>query len=241
MLVSEALDTRFTCRAFLPTPVARETVEAVLKGAGRAPSGGNFQPWWVWALAGEELERLKAIVAGKIAAGQFTDGDFEYQIFPADKEPYATRRFRNGEGMYQAIDTGRDDGAGRFEQYKRNFQFFGAPVGLFIAIDRAMLQGQWADLGLFLQSLMLVAREQGLHTAPLESWSLFHRTVRDFVGMPDDLMLFCGVAIGHADLDAPINRVRAERQPLAEWAVMRGFEEAAPVTPRAVAAAPVDR
>jgi nitroreductase len=226
MQVSEALNSRFTCRAFLPTPVPKATVEAILAGAARAPSGGNFQPWWVWALAGEELAALERQVLGKIAAGQLIDGDFEYLIYPPDQEPYTTRRFLNGEAMYAAMGVARDDGPGRMRQYERNFQFFGAPVGLFIAIDRAMLQGQWADLGLFLQSVMLLAREHGLHTAALESWSLFHRTARAFLGMPDELMLYCGLALGHADLEAPINRVRAERAPVSEFAVLRGFENA---------------
>lgn len=227
MRVSKALQSRHTCRAFLPTPVPQSTVEAILRGASQAPSGGNFQPWWVWALAGEDLRRLKDAVADKIAQGQLMEGDFEYLIYPPDKEPYATRRFRNGEAMYQAIDVARDDGAGRLRQYARNFEFFGAPVGLFLAIDRTMQQGQWVDLGLYLQSVMLLAREYGLHTAAIEGWSLFHKTVREHLRLPDDLMLFCGVALGHADPDAPINRVRAERAPLAEFAELRGFETVA--------------
>jgi len=236
MQVSEALNSRFTCRAFLPTPVPQATVEAILAGAARTASGGNFQPWWVWALAGEELAALEQIVAGKIAKGQLIDGDFEYLIYPPDKEPYASRRFRNGEAMYQAIGVARDDGPGRMAQYGRNFRFFGAPVGLFLAIDRTMLQGQWADLGMYLQSVMLLAREHGLHTAAIEGWSLFHRTAREFLAMPDELMLFCGLALGHADLDAPVNRVRAERAPLSEFATLRGFQAAAVPTPHLVAA-----
>jgi nitroreductase len=227
MRVSKALESRYTCRAFLPTPVPRSSVEAILEAASRAPSGGNFQPWWVWALAGDELRRLEDVVADKIAQGQLMEPDVEYLIYPPDKEPYATRRFQNGEAMYAAIDVARDDGAARLRQYARNFEFFGAPVGLFIAIDRTMLQGQWADLGIFLQSLMLMAREHGLHTAALESWSLFHRTVREFLRLPDDLMLYCAVALGHADPDAPINQTRAERAPLAEFVQFRGFETVA--------------
>jgi nitroreductase len=221
MSVPEALQSRFTCRAFLPTPVPRETVEALLRDAGRAPSGGNFQPWRVWALSGQSLEDLKRIVAGKIDAGHFLDSDLEYQIYPPDKEPYVTRRFLNGEAVYGALGIARDDHAGRLEQYRRNFRFFDAPVGLFLYVDRTMLQGQWADLGIFLQSLMLLARAQGLHTAAIEGWSLFHRTVRDFLEIPPELMMFCGIALGHGDLEAPVNRVRAERVELGEFAVFR--------------------
>lgn len=221
--VSEALESRFTCRAFLPTPVARETVEALLRRAARAPSGGNFQPWRVWALTGAPLADLKRTVAEAIAAGRFMDPAPEYMIYPPDKEPYAERRFRNGEQVYEALGVTRDDALGRMAQFGRNFDFFGAPVGMFLCIDRTMLQGQWADLGIFLQSLMLLAREEGLHTAPIEGWSLFHATVRAALGIADELMLFCGLALGHADLDAPVNRARAERVGLQDFADLQGF------------------
>lgn len=126
--------------------------------------------------------------------------------------------------MYEAIGLARDDWQGRMQQTSRNFEFFGAPVGMFIAIDRTMLPPQWADLGMFLQSLMLLAREHGLHTAPIEAWSFQHRTVRDFLGMPEDLILWCGLAIGHADPADPINAFRAERASLSEFASLIGFE-----------------
>jgi nitroreductase len=221
--VSEALESRFTCRAFLATPVARATVETLLRRATRAPSGGNFQPWRVWALTGAPLDDLKRTAAEAIAAGRFMDPDPEYMIYPPDKEPYAERRFRNGEQVYEALGVAREDALGRLSQFRRNFDFFGAPVGLFLCIDRTMLQGQWADLGIFLQSLMLLAREEGLHTAPIEGWSLFHATVRAALDIPEELMLFCGLAIGHADLTAPVNRVLAERMNLEEFADLRGF------------------
>ncbi len=237
MDVIEALASRFTCRAFLPTPAPRAVVEAILSGAAHAPSGGNFQPWRVWALAGEDLTHLERIVGEKIAAGQVIDGELEYMIYPPDKEPYASRRFRNGEAMYDAIGVARDDGAGRMRQLIRNFQFFGAPVGAFIAIDRTMGPPQWADLGMYLQSAMLLAREHGLHTAAIEGWSLQHKAVREFLGMPEELMLGCGLAIGYADLAHPINSVRAERAPLAEFAVLRGFETVTGSAPPAVALA----
>jgi nitroreductase len=226
MLVCEAIEQRFTCRAFLPTPVRRETVEDIIRLAGRAPSGGNLQPWRVWALAGAELGALKAKVRASTAAGQMFEGQVEYFIYPSDlKEPYASRRFRNGEAWYGALGIAREDYAKRLSQVAANFEFFGAPVGLFVAIDRSMQQGQWADLGMFLQTLMLAAKERGLDTAALESWSLWPNTVREFLNMPAELMLFCGVALGHADPDAPVNRLRSERAPLGEIASFAGFEE----------------
>jgi nitroreductase len=222
--VSQALASRITCRAFLDDEVQEATVRAILTGASQAPSGGNLQPWRVWALAGGDLARIEAQVKAKIDAGQILDGAPDYSVYPPDlKEPYATRRFRNGEAVYAALGIGRDDYAARAIQVRRNFEFFGAPVGLFFAIDRSMQQGQWADLGMFMQSVMLLAREYGLHTAALESWSLWHRTVRDFLGMPDELMLFCGMALGRLDPSRPVNQARVGRAPLDEIAVLRGF------------------
>lgn len=224
MDVLEALATRRTCRAFLPTPVPREAVETILTAAGRAPSGGNLQPWRVWALAGEPLDGLRATVLSKIDGGQMIDGDYEYLIYPPSlKEPYLTRQFRNGEQLYGAMNIARDDAAGRMLQFRRNFELFGAPVGLFFAIDRTMGQAQWSDLGMYIQSVLLAATALGLQSAALESWSLWHRTTRAYLDMPEDLILFCAVALGHADPDDPVNAVRAERAPLDEVAVIRGF------------------
>jgi nitroreductase len=227
MRVSDALTSRMTCRAFLPTPVAGSAIRAILEDARHAPSGGNLQPWWVWAVAGSELGRLKAQVREKIAAGVWGDGEPEYAVFPSTlKEPYATRRFRNGETVFGAIGLERDDFAGRMAQTARNFEFFGAPAAYFFAIDREMAVGQWADLGMFLQSVMLSAREHGLHTAPLESWAYWHKTVRAFVGMPQELVLFCGMALGHMDETHPINQVRVGRAPVGEFARFMGCEGA---------------
>lgn len=200
-------------------------MRAILTGASKAPSGGNLQPWRVWALAGGELARLEALISEKISAGQIADGPPEYHIYPPTmKEPYSTRRFKNGEAVYAAIGVARDDSKERLRQLARNFEFFGAPVGLFLAIDRSMQQGQWADLGMFMQSIMLLAREHGLHTAALESWALWYKTTGDFLGMPKELMLFCGMALGHWDAAQPINRVSVGRAPLSEFASLRGFE-----------------
>jgi len=224
MKVSEALQTRMTCRAYLDTPVPEATVRAILAGASGAPSGGNLQPWRVWVLTGNELSRLKAVVAEKFAAGQLADGWPEYSIYPPDmKEPYLSRKFKAGAAMYAAIGVERDDAPERMQELARNFTFFDAPVAMFFAIDRSMQQGQWADLGMFMQSVMLLAREHGLHTSALESWSFWFKTVAEFVRMPEELMLFCGMALGFMDRIHPINRLRTERAPVDEFAALQGF------------------
>lgn len=224
MQVSEAVLSRFTCRAFLPRPVAREDIEAILTLGARAPSSGNFQPWRVWALAGEPLTNLQGTVKRKLSEGEFVELPPEYLLYPpVQKEPYATRRFEAGEAMYAALAVGRDDDVGRMKQLYWNYECFGAPAALFFAIDRDMQQGQWAELGMFINSVMLLARERGLHTAPIGAWSLWNRTVREALQMPGDLMLYCGLAIGHADMSAPVNNLHSPRAPLADFAELRGF------------------
>lgn len=223
MKVSEALKTRITCRAFLDTPVPEATVRAILEEAKYAPSGGNLQPWHVYALAGARLEEFLALVAERQKTTPFGEGS-EYPIYPKDlKDPYKARRFKCGEDMYATVNIERADKAGRLRQFANNFRAFGAPVLLLLAIDRQMGIDQWADLGMFAQSVMLAAREHGLHTAPQEAWAVWHKTVAEFVNMPPELMLFCGIGLGYMDETAPINALRTDRAPLEEWATLSGF------------------
>ncbi len=224
MQVSEAVLSRFTCRAFLPTPVPRQDIESILNHASRAPSGGNLQPWRVWVLAGAPLTSLQAEVKRRVSEGEFAELPPEYLLYPTvPKEPYTTRRFEAGEVMYTALGIERNDHAGRMDQMFRNYECFGAPAALFFAIDRDMQQGQWAELGMFMNAVMLLAREQGLHTAAIGAWSLWHRTVRAALKLPDDLILYCGMGIGHADLSAPVNAIRQPRASLSDYAVFDGF------------------
>lgn len=223
MNVSEALNTRLTVRAFLDKPVEARLIREILETAKRAPSGGNLQPWHVWVVAGDELARFKALIREKMSANPRGEGT-EYHIYPPElKEPYKSRRFKVGEDMYATIGVSRDDKMGRLMQFARNFEFFGAPCALFFAIDRQMQQGQWADLGMFMQSIMLLAREHGLHTAPQEAWAIWYKTVGEFLSIPPDLMLFCGMGIGYGDPQAPINTLRSERAPLDAFVTFRGL------------------
>jgi nitroreductase len=223
MSVSEAVATRMSCRAFLNTPVSGQTIREILEAAKQAPSGGNLQPWHVYAVAGEPLNQLRAIIAAKLPGQPMGEGS-EYNMYPPNlTEPYRSRRFKCGEDLYATIGIARENRAGRLAQFARNFDFFGAPAALFFAIDRQMGADQWADVGMFMQSVMLLARERGLHTCPQEAWSLWYRTLGEFLAMPPELMLFCGMAIGHRDEAAPINRLKTDRAPLQEFATFRGF------------------
>jgi len=223
MNVSEALQSRISCRAFLDDHVPEKTVRSILAGAAQAPSGGNLQPWRIYALAGPALQALLAQVRERMKETPRGDG-MEYAIYPAGlKEPYAARRFKCGEDLYATMDIAREDKLGRIEQFKRNFEFFGAPVGLFLYLDRTMGPPQWADCGMYLQSLMLLAREHGLHTCPQESWAQWHSIVAAHIDPPDELMLFCGVALGYMDEQAAVNSLRTERAGLDEFARLAGF------------------
>jgi nitroreductase len=221
MNVSEALATRKSIRAFRSDPVPRATIESILTLAARAPSGGNLQPWKVHVLLGAARDELVRRTREHMISHPM-GGRPEYHIYPPElTEPYRTRRFTVGEQMYATLGIPREDKARRLQQFVRNWEFFGAPVGLIFSIDRQMQQGQWADLGMFLQSIMLLVREHGLHSCAQEAWAPFHEVIRDYLKVPDNEMIFCGMAIGHADGAAPINSLVSERAPLAEWAVIR--------------------
>jgi len=224
MNVRDAVASRYSCRAFLPTPVSEQVVRDILDRAARAPSGGNLQPWRVHALAGAKLEQLKALVRARPELLPRGEGA-EYDIYPPNlKEPYETRRRQVGAALYQSIGVTRDDRPGRYRQYARNYEFYGAPVALLLFIDRSMGPPQWSDLGGYIQTVMLLAREHGLHSCGLEAWTHWHKTVYSVLDIPPDFILFCGLALGHEAPDAPINQWRASREPLNTYATFSGFE-----------------
>jgi nitroreductase len=218
MNVTDAIRSRMSCRAFLDTPVPLDTLRDILETARQAPSGGNLQPWQVHVLAGRPLRELVALIRSKLPAQPQGEGT-EYPVYPPHlKEPYRSRRFKCGEDLYATIAIAREDKRARIAQFARNYEFFGAPAAMFFVIDRIMGADQWADVGMFMQSVMLLARERGLHTCPQEAWASWHRTVTEFLGVPAELMLFCGLAIGYRDESAPINRLRTDRAPVEEFA-----------------------
>ncbi|HEY2032086.1 MAG TPA: nitroreductase [Rhizomicrobium sp.] len=221
MHISEAIATRKTIRAFKPDPVSRHTIEKIVQLAARAPSGGNLQPWKVYALIGparDELVRRVAEVRKQHPMGTTP----EYHIYPPElTEPYRTRRHRIGEAMYATVNIPREDKLARLNFFSANWSFFGAPCGLIFTIDRQMQQGQWADLGMFMQNIMLLAREHGLQTCPQEAWALFHPQIREYLSVPENEMIFCGMAVGCADDIAPVNSLKSERAPLSEFLTVR--------------------
>ena len=213
MHVSEAVTRRKSVRAFLDIAVDDDLLRELLERAARAPSGGNVQPWRVYVLNGDRMTDFLAFMHGR---------DFdepEYDVYPASLwEPYRTNRFELGEAMYATLGIPRDDRAARLAHLARNYRFFDAPAAIFCFVDRGMGPPQWSDLGMFLQTFMLLATEAGLATCAQEAWASFGASVAEFVEAPDDEMLFCGMAIGHADPDAPVNTLESARMPLDQWA-----------------------
>jgi len=225
MDVFEAVDSRISCRWFLDKPVEPDIVRDLIERAARAASGGNLQPWQVYALTGAPLAELKRKVAEFIDGRDPHDEEAEYQVYPPVMwEPYKGRREEHGVQLYGALGIDRSDTPKRLGQFKRNYEFFNAPVGLFIGIDRKLGPGQWADLGGYIHALMFLARAYGLDTCAQESWARMHRPVRAFVGMPPEQMLFCAVSIGYGDHAHPANSFRSPRAAPAEFCRFFGFE-----------------
>ena len=218
MNVSDAVARRMSVRAFLPDPVPAAVVKEILEAAHRAPSGGNLQPWRVYALAGEPLAELKRLAAAAPME------ETQYPVYPeALWDPFRTRRYEVGEDLYASIGIAREDKAGRYRQLAKNLDFFGAPVGLFFCLDRKLGSAQWSDVGMYMQSVMLLAVERGLDTCAQEFWARYAGLVTGFLGVPEDHMLFSGMALGRRDPSAPINGMRSRRDAFEVWGEMRGF------------------
>lgn len=221
MDVTTALRSRTSVRAFTDELVPAEQVRDLLDRARWSPSGGNLQPWHVHVVSGAARDAVVELALSALADGSARGGD-EFPIYPSGlHEPYRTRRYDLGEQMYALLDIPREDKLGRLQRLQDNFRFFGAPVGVFFAIDRAMGHGQWAHLGMFMQSLALVATEDGLATCFQEAWAAVRGNVAEHLGLPDDHVLYCGMALGHA-ADEPVNTLRSERAPVEDFATFHG-------------------
>ena len=217
--VDAAIKTRHSLRAFLSTPVPRQTIEEILEVASWAPSGTNTQPWQVHVLTGEALKR----VAGRIQAtyldpAQNVAHKEEYAYYPTEwRSPYIDRRRKVGWDLYGLLGIAKTDKARMQHQHGRNFIFFDAPVGLMFTIDRVMQQGSWLDYGMFLQNIMVAARARGLHTCPQAAFTQFHRVIKEELQLSDEQMVVCGMSLGFADPAAVENSLVTERAPVAEF------------------------
>jgi nitroreductase len=203
MDVYEAVTSRRSVRGFTDEPVSREVLERVLTAAGCAPSGSNVQPWNIYVVTGPPLVQLKKLATERVAAGDPWD-EREYVMYPADMtSPYAERRAAFGRDRYGALGIVREDAEARMRAAIANWDGFGAPAVLFCYIDRHLGRPQWSDLGMYLQTVMLLLRDEGLHSCPQMAWSQVRTTVAEIVSPPTELMLFCGMSIGYEDPTVP--------------------------------------
>ncbi|GHH80368.1 oxidoreductase [Streptomyces sulfonofaciens] len=214
MDVYEAVTSRRAVRGFTDRPVPREVLRRVLSAAARAPSGSNLQPWHSYVLTGGPLAELKRRTGERVAADDAWD-EREYEMYPPTlKSPYLERRSAFAEQRYGALGITREDLEARQRAARANWDCFGAPAALFCYIDRDMGPAQWSDVGMYLQTVMLLLRAEGLHSCPQMAWSVYRRTVAEILSPPDGLVLFCGVSIGYED--ATVGQDRTDRAPLHE-------------------------
>lgn len=221
--VAEAIETRRSVRAFLPTPVPQESVRRILEIAARAPSGTNMQPWKVRVLAGAAKDRLCDAVLS-VREEKPGGEEKEYDYYPRQwREPYLSRRRKVGWDLYGLLGIEKGDKRRMWTQFGRNFRFFDAPVGLIFTIDRDLEIGSWLDMGMFLQNIMIAARGEGLDTCPQAAWMDYPRTVARTLAVPDDEIVICGMSLGYADDSRPENALVTEREPVAAFATFEGF------------------
>ena len=214
MKVSEAVLSRRSIRAFTSQPINNKVIKNLLALAARSPSGGNLQPWKIYVINNQSMKKFI----------EFQDNWDQpetpgYAIYPSGlTEPYRTSRYQLGEAMYELLGIPREDKDARLQQVLRNFEFFGAPAALFCFVDKQMGPPQWSDLGMFLQTFMLLAQEAGIDTCAQEAWAMKNDSVSEFVGSDKNDILFCGLALGYKDEDAVINQLSSERRPIEQWA-----------------------
>jgi len=223
MKVADALMQRISIRAFKPDPLPEVLLREILEVARFAPSGGNVQPWKLIAVAGAERDAVSALA--KRALAEHPEGQVgERFVYPANLwPPYRDRRYKVGEDMYALMGIAREDKPARLAHVARNFDFFGAPAGLFFIIDTRMGHGQWAHLGMFMQSIALAAIERGVASCFQEFWAQARDALHAHFALPAEEMIYCGMALGYADETAPVNSLRSERAPLDEIAAFKGF------------------
>ena len=215
--VSEAINLRRSIRSFETKSVDLDLIKKIITIAARAPSGGNLQPWYIDVVAGDNQKNLINLIQQKIIENP--TGEFkEYEFYPSDlDEKFTKRRRSTGAGLYEAMGIEYNDKSARWDAMKLNWNFFGAPVGLFFSIDKNMGKNQWCHLGMIMQNISLLAIEEGLATCMQEAWAVYSETLHDFLELPDERIFYCGMAIGYENKAAPVNRFLTGRAKLNEY------------------------
>jgi nitroreductase len=222
--VDEAILTRKSVRSFLPTPVERSAIEELLALASRSPSGSNIQPWRVRVIAGDVKARLTKAILDAAARDGLDSYKREWNYYPVRwREPFLGRRRKIGWDMYSLLGVAKGDFEGTQRARLRNFEFFGAPVGMIFTLDEDLEIGSWLDLGIFLGAIMIAARGRGLDTCPQAAFADFHQIIRPLLNIPEKEIVICGMALGHVDPDAPVNELTTERVPISDFATFEGL------------------
>ncbi|RLQ20182.1 nitroreductase [Seongchinamella sediminis] len=222
MSVTEAVTNRRAVRAFTDRPVAEALIKELLGTAGHAPSGSNIQPWNVHVFTGEALQAALQSIQGRLYSGEMEVPEFPTYPEPLG-EPYRERRATCGERMYTALGIPREDKGARIQQVMRNYQFFGAPVGIIITMDNSMGESQALDIGIFAQTLMLVAKERGLDTCPQVSWTLWPKAVKEAMSIPAAEKIMVGISLGYGEPENPVNYLNHPRADLEDFVQIKGF------------------
>jgi len=221
----EAIASRRSVRAFLPTPVPRAVIERILEVSARAPSGTNMQPWKVYVTAGDAKEKLTQAILDTYAKGG-PGHKRTWKYYPDEFfDPYLTRRRTVGWGLYNLLGIAKGDAEKMKAQRGENYKFFGAPVGMIFTIDNRLEIGSWLDYGMFIENIMVSARGHGLHTCPQAAFADYHVIIRDHLGIPEHETVICGLSVGYEDTDAPANKLRTDRAPLSDFARFIGYEK----------------
>lgn len=220
MNVTEAVTSRRSIRQFTDQTVDLETIRRVLDTARWAASGCNYQPWEAAVVTGQSLKDLQA----KITTTPPQEAEYDWTA-PGQEEAYKQRLNAVSKGMFGSMGIARDDGEGRMKAMMRNATSFDAPVVMFTYFPRLMKEAQWSDTGMWLQTVALLLREEGLDSCFQEYMALYANIIRDHIGIDHDrYMLFCGMAIGYRDPDAPLNNFEREREPIDSTVKFLGFE-----------------
>ncbi|MEA3369748.1 MAG: nitroreductase [Campylobacterota bacterium] len=212
--VLEALSNRSSKRAYLPKPVPKETLEAILNAAAQTPSGANMQPWTVYAISNKQvLKNVGDAIIEKMNEG--VEHDQFIQYYPVKwVNPYKKRRIVTGAGLYKLMEVDRKDNDTRIKMWHDNFRWFGAQTVIFVCTDKANIDGAAGaliDCGAYMQSLMLAAQEFGIDSCPQGSTTEFGKVVARTLELPENLALLYSVVLGYEDTNEKINSYQPDR------------------------------
>jgi len=211
MNLKDIIKSRYSVRSFTKKNVDIEIIKEILQISKCAPSGGNIQPWKVYVVTGNAKEKLIERALSNYDNG--VQEKIEYEIYPNPlDEEYKKRRSKCAKDMYAALSIEQDDIESRLTQIRENFKFFGAPVGMIITIDKAFAVNGWGHVGMFIQNICLSAIDNDMGTCLQESWSIYPETVKDVLNIPDNEVVWCGIALGYPNLEHPINNYRTSRE-----------------------------